>query len=62
MADIIRRGKKIEIPDKRVNSFNYWDDARWAEVKRLRKSGDPGDIAKAAELEDRIKKHWKVEK
>jgi hypothetical protein len=58
MTEISRKGKGINLPDINIDNFKYWDDPRWAEVKRLRSTGDPADHRKADDLETKIKKHW----
>jgi len=60
MADIIRRGKPIIKDDSKVDGFKYWDDPRWAEIKRLRATGDQADAARASELEEKLKKDYRV--
>lgn len=58
MIEISRKGKGVNLPDLKMDNFKYWDDPRWAEVKRLRRTGNPSDLRHADELEARIKKHW----
>jgi Holliday junction resolvasome RuvABC endonuclease subunit len=34
MADIIRTGRTINLPEDHIDDSKYWDDPRWAEVKK----------------------------
>jgi hypothetical protein len=60
MADLFRRGKTINLREDHIDDFRYWDDPRWAEIKRLKGTGESADAIKAREIEEKIKKDWRV--